>query len=312
MILALDAMGGDLAPKAIVKGALLAREQLGGDVEILLVGDQGQIADLLRKEGAPGDTFPIAHAPSVIEMGEHPAKAFQSKPDSSIAVGFSLLKSGEADCFCSAGNTGAMLVGCMMVIKAVRGVIRPGIAGFFPKLDGRYGIVMDVGLNADVKPDVLAQFAQMGALYYGHMHNIPRPKVGLLSLGREESKGTMLTQAAYPLINMIEGIDFVGNVEGSDIFSGDTDVIVCDGYVGNVVLKMGEMFYEVLKTRGVVDDFVSMFNYESVGGSPVMGVNGNVIIAHGRSTPPAIAQMLTLARDTVASGVVEKLQSAFN
>ena len=312
MKIALDAMGGDFAPRSIIEGAVLAKNQvLPDDANIILIGQEDVIKSHLVELGESEDSFQIINASEVIGMGEHPTKAFSQKQDSSIVWGYKLLKSGEADVFCSAGNTGAMLVGSMFTIKAIEGVIRPGIAGFFPKEHGRYGIVLDVGANAECKPDVLNQFAELGTIYYRNIFGVESPKVGLLNLGEEESKGTLLTQAAYQLLKINDSINFVGNVEGRDLFDDTADVVVADGFTGNVILKMGESFYGLLEKRGFTDDFINMFNYASVGGSPILGVNGNVIIGHGVSSPEAIKNMMNLAAQTVRSGVSEKLRSFF-
>ena len=305
-------MGGDFAPRSIIEGAVLAKNQvLPDDANIILIGQEDVIKSHLVELGESEDSFQIINASEVIGMGEHPTKAFSQKQDSSIVWGYKLLKSGEADVFCSAGNTGAMLVGSMFTIKAIEGVIRPGIAGFFPKEHGRYGIVLDVGANAECKPDVLNQFAELGTIYYRNIFGVESPKVGLLNLGEEESKGTLLTQAAYQLLKINDSINFVGNVEGRDLFDDTADVVVADGFTGNVILKMGESFYGLLEKRGFTDDFINMFNYASVGGSPILGVNGNVIIGHGVSSPEAIKNMMNLAAHTVRSGVSEKLRSFF-
>lgn len=312
MKIALDAMGGDYAPRSIIEGAVLAKNQvLPEDASIILIGQEDVIKSHLKDLGESEDAFPIVNASEVIEMGEHPTKAISQKQDSSIVWGYKLLKSGKADVFCSAGNTGAMLVGSMFTIKAIEGVIRPGIAGFFPKEHGRFGIVLDVGANAECKPDVLNQFAELGTIYYKNIFGVENPKVGLLNLGEEESKGTLLTQAAYQLLKINKSINFVGNVEGRNLFDDSADVVVADGFTGNVILKMGESFYGLLEKRGFTDDFIDMFNYASVGGSPILGVNGNVIIGHGVSTPEAIKNMMNLAVQTAKSGVSDELRSFF-
>ncbi len=312
MKIALDAMGGDYAPRSIIEGAVLAKNQvLPDDASIILIGQEDVIKSHLKDLGESEDAFEILNASEVIGMGEHPTKAFSQKQDSSIVWGYKLLKGGKADVFCSAGNTGAMLVGSMFTIKAIEGVIRPGIAGFFPKTHGRYGIVFHVGANAECKPDVLNQFAELGTIYYKNIFGVDKPKVGLLNLGEEESKGTLLTLAAHQLMKINDSINFVGNVEGRDLFDDTADVVITDGFTGNVILKMGESFYPLLEKRGFTDEFVNMFNYASVGGSPILGVNGNVIIGHGVSSPEAIKNMMNLAVQTVKSGVSDKLKSFF-
>jgi glycerol-3-phosphate acyltransferase PlsX len=310
MTIALDAMGGDFAPKAVLEGAILASQFLGIGYKILLVGDQEIIRSELTSLGANPDLFEIRHSPSIIEMGEHPAKAFAQKPESSIAVGFGLLQSGEAQAFCSAGNTGAMMVGSMFTIKALPGIIRPAIMGYLPKVRGNAGVLVDIGLNADCKPEQLNQFAELGKVYAECVLEIPNPTVGLLNLGEEEQKGNILTQAAYQLLKVNPNINFIGNIEGRDIFSNKADIVVCDGFVGNVITKMAEQFYDILNSRGVKDDFVSNFNYEVVGGSPIVGVDGNVVIGHGVSSPLAIKNMVLVAEKMIASDMLNLLKRA--
>ncbi len=310
MTIALDAMGGDFAPKAVLEGAILASRVLGSGYKILLIGDKEIIHSGLSSLGLNHDLFEIRHAPTLIEMGEHPAKAFSQKPDSSIAVGFGLLQSGEAQAFCSAGNTGAMMVGSMFTIKALPGILRPAIMGYLPKEHGNLGVLVDIGANADCKPEQLNQFAELGKVYAECILEIPNPKVGLLNLGEEEQKGNMLTQAAYQLLKVNPNINFIGNIEGRDIFSDKSDVVVCDGFVGNVITKMAEQFFDILNSRGVKDEFVGSLNYEVVGGSPIIGVDGNVVIGHGVSSPLAIKNMILVARKMIASDMLNLLKGA--
>ncbi|MFL5729668.1 MAG: phosphate acyltransferase PlsX [Cytophagaceae bacterium] len=312
MRIALDAMGGDFAPKAIIEGAILAKKSFPADVNILLIGKESIIKSQLEALNESKDAFTIINADSVIEMNEHPAKAFTQKKDSSIAVGFGLLMQKQADAFCSAGNTGAMLVGSMFTIKPISGIHRPAIAGYLPKEAGGYGIVIDVGANADCKPEMLEQFGVIGSLYSQYVFNIKNPKVGLMNLGEEEEKGNILTQAAHQLLKANTKINFIGNIEGRDIFNDKADVIVCDGFTGNVMLKMAESFYDLMDHRNLKDSFIDLFNYASVGGSPILGVNGNVIIGHGVSSPLAIKNMLNQAVQLVDSGISEKIKSTYN
>jgi glycerol-3-phosphate acyltransferase PlsX len=312
MKLALDAMGGDFAPKAIVEGAIMAAEFLPADAEIILIGDEQQIKPILASASKVAmDRIHIVHADEVIGMGEHPTKAISQKPNSSISIGFHLLKEGKVDAFCSAGNTGAMLVGSMFSVKPIEGVLRPGIAGFIPKESGQFGVVMDVGANADCKPEVLAQFAVIGSLYSKYILGVENPKIGLMNLGEESEKGTILTLAAHQLIKQIDSINFIGNVEGRDIFNDKADVIICDGFTGNIILKMAETFYDLVSHRNIDNPFFNMFNYEEVGGSPILGVNGNVIIGHGISSPKAIKNMLNQAYQLVKAEISDKIKQAY-
>lgn len=304
-------MGGDYAPKSIIEGAILASTSLPADIKITLVGDEAIIKSQLHSLGNDGNAFTIVHAPTVITMGEHPTKAFTQKPDSSIAVGFGLLMKNKADAFCSAGNTGAMLVGSMFTVKPIDGVLRPGIAGFLPKENGKYGILLDVGANADCKPEVLDQFGVIGSLFSKYIFGIENPKVGLMNLGEEEQKGTILTLAAHQLLKSNSKINFIGNIEGRDVFNDKADVIVCDGFTGNIILKMAETFYEVMEKRNSVDDFIELFNYAGVGGSPILGINGNVMIGHGISSPIAIKNMLHQAKLLTESKISEKIKQSY-
>ena len=312
MKIALDAMGGDFAPQSIVEGAILASKELPDDAQLFLVGDQEQIEDVLKSKNVDFNTFVIIHSEDVIGMDEHPAKAFKQKPKSSISIGYHLLKNGTVDTFCSAGNTGAMLVGSMFTIKAIEGIIRPGIAGFIPKESGKYGIILDVGANADCKADVLNQFAEIGTIYSKHVMSVDNPKVGLVNLGEEEQKGTLLTQAAHQLLKINDKINFIGNIEGRDLFDDKADVIICDGFTGNVILKMAESFYDTIEKRKISDDFYSMFNYESIGGSPILGVNGNVIIGHGVSSPLATKNMISMGYDLAKTKIHLKIKEAYS
>ena len=312
MKVALDVMGGDFAPRATIEGAILAQKAVDSGTHIVLIGIEDEIRSQLSTLGADASSFHIVHAPEVVGMGEHPTKAISQKPKSSINTGFHLLKNKEVDAFCGAGNTGAMLVGSLFSVKAIEGVLRPGIAGWIPKESGRFGIILDVGANAECKAEVLAQFAMIGSLYSQHYLGIDNPKIGLMNLGEEEEKGTTLLQAAHGLIKATPNINFVGNIEGRDVFNDKADVIICDGYTGNVILKMAETFYNLTNDRGFKHSFYDMFNYEEVGGSPILGVNGNVIIGHGSSSPKAIKNMILQGQGLVKSEITEKIKKAYS
>lgn len=312
MTVGIDINGGDFAPQATLDGALLAIQALPEDARIALIGDQDQIQAFLHGPAkAYQDRFEVHHAPEVIEMGEHPTKAFTSKPNSSIAVGFKLLATGAIQAFSSAGNSGAMMVGAHYSIKTIPGVMRPTIATELPKEDGSVGILLDVGLNADCKPEVLNQFALMGSLYAEFVYGIENPKVGLLNLGEEEGKGSVLAQATHSLMKESEDFNFIGNIEGRDLFNKKADVIVCDGFTGNIVLKQAESFYRMIKKRGIKDEYFDRFNYESYGGTPIIGVNGNVVIGHGISNDLAIKNMLLHSHEVAKSKLAEKVKQAF-
>lgn len=311
MRIGLDIMGGDYAPQATIAGAVLAKKELGENVEIVLIGRQELIEAQLKELSIAPESFDIVNCNEVIEMDEHPTKAVLKKTDSSIAVGFRLMKEGKIDVLASAGNTGAMLVGSMYSVNAVPGVIRPCITSVMPKENGGVNIILDVGSNADCKPDVLYQFAILGSIYAEKVYGIKNPKVGLLNIGEEEKKGNLLTQATFPLLKKATDINFVGNVEGRDIFSDAVDVIVCDGFTGNVVLKQAEAFYKIMAKRNLLDDYFSRFNYENYGGTPILGINGNVIIGHGISNDIAIKNMLVLAKDVVEKQLHKTIKTAF-
>jgi len=312
MKIAVDAMGGDLAPQAIVEGVIDAASELPSEARIVLIGRESVIWDIFNQKGFKPENIDIVHAEDVIEMGEHPTKALSQKPNSSIGIGFKLLKEKEVDIFCSAGNTGAMHVGALFSIKAIEGVLRPAIAGLVPQVGGGYAIMLDIGANADCKPEVLAQFGEIGSIFAQHTFQIDRPRVALMNIGEEEQKGSLTSQATYPLLKQNKRINFTGNIEGKDLFTNKADVIVKDGFTGNVMFKLGESFHEISKMRGFQDDFVDQTNYESIGGSPIIGVNGNVMIAHGISSPLAIKNMIGWAYKQVKSKAYLHITQALN
>ena len=313
MRIAVDAMGGDFAPEAIVEGVLMAAADVSERVTIVLVGKQVVIKALLETHGAESVlNVELVSADDVIDMSEHPTKALSQKPNSSIGVGFKLLKEGRVDAFCSAGNTGAMHVGALFSIKSIEGVLRPCIAGFVPQITGGYAIMLDIGANADCKPEMMAQFGEIGAIYAQHTFTIDRPRVALMNIGSEEHKGSLVVQAAHQLLKDNRRINFVGNIEGGDLFAGKADVIVTDGFTGNALFKLGESFYNMAEQRGIHDEFLAKTSYESVGGSPILGVNGNVIIAHGISSPLAIKNMISLAIRQVESRAYIKIAQALS
>jgi len=311
MKIGIDIMGGDFAPDATVSGAILAYNELPENVRLVLIGDQELIVSHLEKKGADSSNFDIIHASDVISMGEHPTKAFSQKPNSSISIGFQLLRKGDIDGFASNGNTGAMLVGSMFSVKTIPGVIRPCITSLLPKENGGVGLILDVGINADCKPDVLYQFAILGSLFAENVYGIKNPKVGLLNIGEEPEKGNLISQATHGLMKDSKDFNFIGNVEGRDIFNDLADVIVCDGFTGNVVLKQAEALYSMIKRRGLSDAYFDRFNYENYGGTPVLGVNSTVMIGHGISNDIAVKNMLMLTSDIVEAKLSDKIKQAF-
>jgi len=312
MKIGIDILGGDFAPDANISGAILANNELPGDTTIVLIGDKDQILSGLSSLDANPADFEIVHAPDIITMHDHPTRAISQKPNSSISVGFDLLAKKEIRAFASTGNTGAMLVGAMFKVGSVPGVIRPCITSILPSIDGSQSIILDVGTNADCKPDVLYQFAVLGALYSKNVYGIDNPRIGLLSIGEEETKGNLLTVATHKLLAESDNLNFVGNVEGRDLFFGKADVIVCDGFTGNVVLKQAEGIYSLMKKRGIKDEYFDRFNYENYGGTPILGVMGNVIIGHGISNDIAVKNMILHAYEVAKSGLASKINEAFN
>lgn len=311
MKIGIDIMGGDFAPDATVSGACLAYDALPSSVSLVLIGDRDQIVPLLQQKGYDPSRFEIIHTTESVGMGEHPTKALSQKPNSSIGIGFRMLKEKTLDVFASCGNTGAMLVGSMFTVKAIPGIIRPCITSVLPKESGGFGLILDVGSNADCKPDVLYQFGILGSLYAEYVYNIKSPRVGLLNIGEEPEKGNLVAQAAHTLMKDSKDFNFIGNVEGRDIFDDKVDVIVCDGFTGNVVLKEAEAFYTIMKKRGIDDEYFNRFNYEIYGGTPILGINSNVIIGHGISSPLAVKNMLLLSRDVAEARLPEKIKQAF-
>jgi len=309
MNIAIDMMGGDFAPAEAVKGVQLflsgqdvstppdpSRSPVSPVPGLFLIGDEAQIHPLLVQHEIDAKSVSVVHAPEVIGMNEHPTKALKEKQQSSIAVGFQLLASGKTDAFISAGNTGAMLVGAVYSIKPLEGVLRPTISTIIPKDSGAPGLLLDVGLNllldvglnADCKPEHLNQFALLGSMYSQYISGIENPRVALLNLGEEEGKGNLLAQAAYPLLKENKEIRFIGNIEGRDILK-DADVMVCDGFTGNIILKMAESIHEITRSKSIQHDYLDQFNFENYGGTPVLGVSSPVIIGHGISHGKAFA-----------------------
>lgn len=311
MKIGLDIMGGDYAPKAAVLGAIEAYKALSGGQELVLIGDKDIATGILQENDFNPDHFEFVHTTEVISMGEHPTKAISQKPGSSIGVGFKLLKEGTIQAFSSAGNTGAMLVGAMFSVKTIPGVIRPAMTTIVPKLEGGLGILLDVGANADCKPDVLLQFGVLGSLLAENVYNMNNPRVALMNIGEEEEKGNMLSLATYPLMKETQLFNFVGNVEGRDLFTDSADVFVCDGFTGNVILKLAESFYVITRKKRIKDEFFDRFNYEQYGGSPILGVNAPVVVGHGISSPEAIKNMVLLSANMAESNLVEKIKQAF-
>jgi glycerol-3-phosphate acyltransferase PlsX len=311
MNIALDMMGGDFAPDQAVKGVQLYLSESVSPAFLFLIGDENQVNPLLTSHQVPGQHIKMVHAPQVIGMHEHPTKALKEKQDSSIAVGFKLLASGQVDAFISAGNTGTMLVGSLFSIKAIEGVQRPTISTIIPRESGKTGLLLDVGLNSDCKPETLNQFAILGSLYAKHILGIEQPRTGLVNIGEEEGKGNILAQAAYPLLKENKQIDFIGNVEGRDILLDKADVMVCDGFTGNIILKLAESLFEITERQNIHHEYFDRFNFENYGGTPVLGVAKPVIIGHGISHGKAFKNMIALAEKIITTDLLNKMKASF-
>jgi glycerol-3-phosphate acyltransferase PlsX len=311
MKIGIDMMGGDFAPLEAVKGIRLHLEQKKDPAHLVLIGDQEQLLPLLAEQQVNPSAYTVVHASLVIDMHEHPTKALKEKTDSSIAIGFHLLASGKIDAFISAGNTGAMMVGSLFVIKAIEGVLRPTIGAYLPRENGKMGWLLDVGINSDCKAENLLQFGILGSLFVKYVWNIDNPRVALLNIGEEEGKGNLLAQATYPLLKACSQINFTGNVEGRDVFLDTSDVIVCEGFTGNVILKLAESIYDITQRRNIKDEYFDKFHFEQYGGVPVLGISKPVIIGHGISHAPAFNNMVIMAEKMIETGLMEKIKSSF-
>lgn len=321
MRIVVDTMGGDHAPAATIAGALLALEDdTFSDIDLILAGPESAIHEELKHHSYPAGRVEIVHAPQVVTMKESPTKALKHKPDSSIALGIKLQKTGEAEAFVSAGNTGAVLTSSLLSLGRIQGVNRPTIGSYLPSIKGGC-FVFDVGANPDAKPLNLLQFAIMGALYIKHVYGIDNPKVGLLNIGEERTKGNNVVVDAYGMLEQ-EVPNFIGNIEGRDILRGKANLVICDGFVGNILLKFGESVFDVITEKAkyqitnkpfatlgaflmkpVVKKMAKEFNYEEYGGVPLLGINGVSIISHGSSTPKAIKNAIGVARTMVTKRI---------
>lgn len=319
MRIAVDAMGGDNAPLVNIEGAIEALQQ-DQDLQIILVGDQRILEPLLEQYKAYSDRLSLQHASEVVTMHESPAQALRKKKDASINVMYQLQKEKKASAAVSAGHTGAMMAGGLIALGRLNGVIRPAIAAFMPSEKGT-SIILDVGANVDCKPAHLVQFASMGNIYYKHMFNKESPRVGLLNIGEEPTKGNELAVSTYELLSTLP-LNFIGNVEGRDIFKGHADVIVCDGFIGNVVLKFAEGIFGFLKStikKYTADSLLAKggllllspsitaiakeMDYSEYGGAPLLGINGVCIVSHGKSNAKAIKNAIIVAKRFVDNRV---------
>jgi len=311
MNIGFDILGGDFAPDNCLEGLVMAAKEMPNDVKFVLIGDSSVAQKYFEEHNVCTDQFEYVHTTEFIEMGEHPTKAFSQKHNSSINLGFKLLKEKKIDAFASSGNTGAMLVGSMFTVKAIPGVIRPCITSVMPKVNGGINIILDVGINADCKPDVLYQFGILGSICAREVYKIQNPRVALLNIGEEPEKGNLVAQATHSLMKDTKDFIFVGNIEGREIFSDKADVIVCEGFVGNILLKTAESFYDLVKERNRSDEYFDKFNYELYGGTPVLGINSNVLIGHGISSSLAFKNMLILAKEVIDAKLNDKIMQIF-
>jgi len=311
MRIGVDILGGDFAPEATVCGAILALKSLPAGSRLVLIGDEASVRLICKRENFDPSVFDLVHTTEFIEMGEHPARAFTQKQNASVVKGFKLLAQGEIDGFASAGNTGAMMVGAMQVIKSIPGVIRPCIAASVPRQGEKPMLLLDVGLNPDCNQDELNQYAILGNIYARQVLGIASPRVGLLNIGEEEGKGNLVSKATYQLMKDSKVFNFIGNIEGNEIFSDKADIMVCDGFVGNVMLKEAEAFYTMIRKRKITDDFFEKFNFINYGGTPVLGINAPVVIAHGISNEVAIKNMIIHTAEVIKGNLCEKIKEAF-
>lgn len=311
MKIGIDVMGGDFAPEEAILGLSLALkdDELRG-VHLIAIGDQEKVNQQIDDLGLNLNGVEIIHAPEVIGMAEPPTRAVSQKRQSSINVGMKMLAENKIDAFVGAGNTGAMMVSSLYIVKSIEGISRPSLSTLVPKYNGSTGLLLDVGANSDVKPDNLVQFAILGAMYAQHILKIENPRVALLSIGEEKEKGNLLTQAVYPMLEQTRQINFIGNIEGRELFSDTADVVVCDGFTGNIVVKTCEGFFYKLKKRGIDDEFLDRFNFEIHGGTAILGINKPVIIGHGISRANTFVNMIKLARRVVQSELVQKIKAS--
>lgn len=308
----LDVAGGDFAPGCNLEGVVLALAEYGDRLHLTLFGPEQVIREGLARHAVAEGSVTVVDAPETIEMGESPMKALLSKPNSSIAVGFRYLKEGKIDGFSSAGSTGAMFGGAVVSLGTVIENIRPCLMTFVPKPNGRDGIILDIGASADSKPENLYQFAVLGDSFARHISHIDNPRVGLINIGEEPEKGNELVKAAYKLMDGSADFNFVGNVEGHDLFRDKADVYVCNGFTGNIIVKLCESWYHMCRKFGFNNDYLERFNFETQGGSPVLGVNGAVVIGHGISNGKAIKNMIGLTMNVVDSKLSQRIKEALS
>ncbi|MBM3164465.1 MAG: phosphate acyltransferase PlsX [Bacteroidetes bacterium] len=310
MKIGLDVSAGDFAPRVNLEAAIQIRQNVGEGLALYLFGKKNEILHELEILRAKSSEFTVVDCNDCISMDDHPIQALRQKPHSSMAIGLDYLKEGKIDAFASTGNTGAMMVGAIYKLNMVPGIIRPCISTLIPCINGQQTVLLDVGSNADCRVDVLVQFAELGAVYAQTILGIETPKIGLVNIGKEESKGNLVSQAAFKALKELRNINFVGNVEGRELFLNEVDVLVCDGFTGNIILKQAEGFYNLLKQRGIKDDYFEQFNYENYGGTPILGIKGNAIIGHGSSNANAVYSMLMHAYQVASHRLADRITNA--
>jgi len=309
MRIGIDMMGGDYAPGSTIRGAILARAELPADIEIALIGDKDIFSHYTEEHQLDPAGISIINTPFSVGMEDHPLKVYREKPEASLFLGQRLIMDGSIDGFCSAGNTGAMLVGAMQIVNAIPGILRPAIAAPIPNLYGQQSVLLDVGLNPDARPDVLYQYGTIGTIYSKLVHGIADPNVALLNIGLEEDKGNIVAKSAYQLMKESSGYNFLGNFEANELFVSDrANVVVTDGFVGNMMLKEAEAFYRIISEKGVGNGYFEMFNFENYGGTAVLGVNAPLIIGHGISNAKAIKSMLVHTSEVVEAELVKRIK----
>lgn len=327
MKFAIDVFGGDNAPTAIIDGCLDAIEK-NDDFCLILTGDEQKIRNLLSDRTYDSTRIEIVHAPDIITCEESPTIAIKRKTESSLVKALRLVADGEADCFISAGSSGAVLAGATLIVKRIKGILRPALAPVLPSLKGPV-MLIDCGANADCKPEYLVQFAVMGKAYMENVLGIENPRIGIISNGAEEGKGNELTKSAYALLKAADGINFIGNCESREVMSGDYDVVVCDGFVGNAVLKSMEGTIHALLTmlkaeltsrtlskfgaaicKSSFRSLKAKMDYKEYGGAPLLGINGGIIKAHGSSDAKAISSAIEQARKLTLGSVTDKIAAA--
>ncbi|MDG2455915.1 MAG: phosphate acyltransferase PlsX [Bacteroidia bacterium] len=310
MRIGIDAMGGDFAPKECIKAVLTEANTKDCDMQFFVFGEQSALAEYANDLQHPKIT--VIFTGESIGMGEHATKAVASKKESSINVGMSFLAEDKIDAFLGAGNTGAMMVSALYQVKTISGIERPALSSVLPQQSGTTGVLLDVGANSDLKPETLAKFATLGSEYAKAVYGIKNPRVGLVNIGEEEEKGNILTKSAFPLLKNQTGINFIGNVEGRHLFNDLVDVAVCDGFTGNVIVKTCEGFFYNLLKRGVEDDFLTKFNFEHYGGTPILGIKKPVIVGHGITKAKTFRNMIKLAKNVVDSELISKIEQSFS